>query len=243
MILAFFDFETTGKDLLNDRVTQLAVALYDSVDKKMLGCYSNTLYSEEYPPIHPDASKITGMTDERLKRVGELPRESFIILMHYFTKAEKIIGHNIRQFDLPILMEEMKRMLMPIEAFHNVIDTRFDLEIPDHIATRKLAYLAVEHGINAIGAHAAIFDVIMNAELFFKYDVDRTILLSQTPEIWIRAHVKFEGKDDAKDRKFRWDGKNKFWVKQIKENHYESEKENANFTVSKLENYTYPEEK
>jgi len=244
MIVAFFDFETTGKELKTDRVTQLAVALYDVETQRLMGCYSNTLYSEEYPPTHPGALAQTGLTDEYIKRCGELPREAFIILMHYFSKADYIVGHNIRQFDVEVLKEELKRMLINGAVFPNLIDTRFDLEIPEHIATRKLSYLAVEHGIAVVGAHAAIFDVMMNAQLFFKYDVARTIELSKSPEIWVRADVKFDDKQKAKDRKYLWDGTQKIWAKQIKECHYENEKNNSDFQVLKLDsNYKFPETK
>lgn len=244
MKLAFFDFETTGKDLKNDRVTQIAVALYDSDSRYLLSSFSNTVYSEEYPNTNDGALTVTGISDEFLIRCGELPRESFIILMHYFSKADYIVGHNIKKFDIPILMEEMVRMHLPITEIKNVIDTRTDIEYPEHIATRKLSYLALEHGIQVIGAHAALFDVITNAQLFFKYDLDRTIILSQSPELWIRADVSFDNKDKAKELKYFWDGKNKIWVKQIKELHYEDEKKRADFGVLKLsESYSFPEEK
>jgi DNA polymerase-3 subunit epsilon len=237
--LAFFDFETTGKDLENDRVTQLAVALYDSESRRLVGCYSNTLYSEEYPPTHPDAARVTGLDDDYIKRVGELPRESFIILMHYFGKADMICGHNIKSFDIPVLKAEMKRMLLPVESVANLIDTRYDLEIPAHIATRKLSYLAVEHGIPVVGAHAAIFDVIMNADLLFKYNFDRTLELAKSPDLWVRADVKFEQKDKAKEKNYRWDGRDgkKIWVKLIKEMNYDDEIKNSDFPVLKLPSY------
>ena len=241
MKIAFFDFETTGKDLVNDRVTQLAVALYDVESKRLLKSYSNTVYSEEYPPIHPDAALITHTDDAFLKRVGELPRESFIILMHFLNQADMICGHNIKGFDIPILKAEMERMLLPIETITNLIDTRTDLEYPDYLQTRKLSYLAVEHGIPLFQAHAALFDVITNAELLFKYAFDRTLELAKSPELWVRADVKFDGKEKAKERKYRWDGTNKIWVKLIKELNYDDEIKNASFPVLKLENYTYPE--
>lgn len=243
MILAFFDFETTDKEVKEARVTQLAVALYDSETQKMLGCYSNTLYSEEYPPMNPGAEAVTGISDAYLKRCGELPRESFIILMHYFGKADYVVGHNIRLFDLPILKEEMERMLLPIEKVKNVIDTRFDIIYPDHIQTRKLGYLALEHGIQVVGAHAAINDVMTNAALFFRYDIEKTIELSKSPDMYIRADVKFDDRQKAKDKKYNWDGVNKIWVKQIKEMHYANEKQTSDFEVLKLENYTPAEAK
>ncbi len=82
MKLAFFDFETTGKDVKTDRVTQLAVALFDTDDKRMISSYSETIYSEEYPPMNPDAAEVTKTSDEWLKRAGSLPYESFLILIN-----------------------------------------------------------------------------------------------------------------------------------------------------------------
>lgn len=242
MKIAFFDFETTGKNVETDRVTQLAVVIMDTETKKIISSYSETLYSEEYPPIHPEAAIVTKTDDAYIKRVGSLPYESFIILTAYFNRAEYIAGHNIKAFDLPILYAEMKRLHLPIDEIKNKIDTRFDIEYPKTIATRKLQYLAVEHDVQAKGAHSALFDVIMNAELFFKYDVTRTIELSASPEIWVRADVKYDDRQKAKDKKYMWDGSAKIWVRQIKRVFLEQEQTDSDFPILSLsETYKFPE--
>lgn len=242
MKIAFFDFETTGKDIKTDRVTQLAVCLYDTEDKRLIRSFSDTLYSEEYPSIHPDAAEVTKTTDAWIQRAGSLPYESFMMLLHFFNSADWIAGHNIRQFDLPVLEAELERMHLKMNPIQKCIDTRFDIEYPKTVATRKLQYLAIEHDIVAKGAHSALFDVIMNAELFFKYDINRTLELASSPEIWVRADVSFDNKQQAKDRKYLWDGTQKIWVKQIKEMFYDKEKTEAPFQVLKLQDgYKFPE--
>lgn len=238
MIFAFFDFETTDKDPKTARITELGVALY-SEKGKMHYAYSSTLYDESYPPIHAEASKITGIDDGHLKKWGRSPTFELSVLCDCLYSADFIVGHNIRNFDLPLLAEELKRVEIDDEYTKKPsIDTRYDIEYPEHLDIRKLPYLALEHGIIAQNSHAALSDVMTTASLFFKYDIEKTIARASSPTIFIQADVNFNTRDLAKERKYMWDGEKKIWVKEIKLCDYEKEeRQTTKFKITKLENY------
>jgi DNA polymerase-3 subunit epsilon len=241
MKIAIFDFETTDSDPMTCRITEAACAIYDSDTKKVLMSFSSLCWDESYDKIHPTASKITGLTDDLISRNGQAPRFVLAQIGAFFAQSDSVCGHNIRRFDINVLQQELKRNSLDIVDLPTVIDTRFDIEYPDHIETRKLGYLALEHGIFAGDAHAALSDVYTCASLLFRYPLDRTLELAKCPEIYIRADVSFDNKDKAKERKYNWDGANKIWVKQIKEIFYDKEKEESSFPVLKLPSYSPPE--
>ena len=222
MILAFFDFETTDKDPSTARITDAAVALVDSETQKIIQTFASNTWDESYEKIHPTAAAITGLSDEFIEKYGIPPRYALANFGTCMARAEYCVAHNGRAYDLPLLREELKRNSMELAIPAN-IDTRYDLDFPEHIDTRKLSYLAAEHGILASSAHSALGDVLTMKDLFFKYDINRTIELSKSPEIWVKAGVTFDTRELAKERKYSWFPNDKVWAKQIKELFIEKE--------------------
>ncbi|KKL74723.1 hypothetical protein LCGC14_2061990, partial [marine sediment metagenome] len=74
------------------------------------------------------------------------------------------------------------------------------------------------------------------------YDFDEILKYANSPNIWIRATVSFDDKQLAKDRYFKWDPTNKFWVKQVKELNIDYEEEKADFPIDLLPGYVYKEQ-
>jgi DNA polymerase III epsilon subunit-like protein len=241
MLLAILDFEATGTDVQTARITEASVILWDSSQKRIVEASSWLVKPEGYADIDPIVSALTGVSYEFLTKYGT--RASVVLPnVHAMCfRADYVVGHNIRRYDIPLFINELARDNPLLEyRFKPIVDTRFDIDYPEHIDTRKLGYLAQEHGIYAPHAHAAMFDCITTLELLKKYDLAEVIYNSTIPRIYVRADVKFEQKDLAKEQKYHWDGASKVWWKEIKQTDYEKEKSKCKFPVIVLKDYKPP---
>lgn len=238
MKIAFFDFEATDKDPETCRITQLAVSIYNEKGKELYH-YSSLVYDESYPQINETAAAITGLSLEQLKDYGISPGAALTHFNSVANGCDFLCAHNLRGFDWPLLSAECARLGL-IPPVSPCIDTRYDLPYPNHIETRKLLYLAAEYGFANPMAHSARHDVDAMAYLFFKFDLDTIITRSQSPELWLRADVKYDDRQLAKDRKFMWDGDQKIWVKKVKELDINEEITKAKFPILTLKNYKGP---
>jgi len=102
--LCFFDIESTGLNVLRDRIVQIAVIKY----KKNGG------EPEEYNqlvnpgiPISEDAMTIHGITPEMLKNKPTFLQISESLFK--FIGEADLAGYNSNRFDVPMLMEEFAR--------------------------------------------------------------------------------------------------------------------------------------
>lgn len=239
MLLGFIDSESTDIDPLTARITQYAISVYQD-DPNDGWCevwhYSGNLFDASYPLMNPVAQAITGIKRENLEVFGESPVDKMPDFLKAMAACDYVIGHNIRRFDIPLLEKECERygFTMPTCKY---IDTRFDLPYPDHIETRKLSYLCLEHKICTTNGHSARHDVDYTASLFFRYPIEEILKLASSPDVWLKAEVSYDDRDKAKNRKFRWDSVKKYWVKQVKECNVEKEKKEATFSISELANY------
>lgn len=234
----FWDLETNGIDTKTARITQIAFSVFDLVKQKELYHYSSLIKPSGEYEISSLNEEITGISKEQLNEFGSNFADCYSVFTRFSVLCDFSIGHNILGFDVPILTKEAADAGCGAPEFKEKIDTRFDLPIPSRIETRKLTYLAAEYGILNPGAHSARHDVLTCANLFFKFPLDEVIRRSKSPNVWLRAHVEFADKDKAKDKKFTFDSKNKWWVKNFKE--IDLKDQVFNFTVSQLKDYAGP---
>ncbi len=102
--LAFFDLETTGVNVANDRIVEISIL-------KAFPDGSTKLYTKRVNPDMPipaDSSAIHGIYDEDVKDeplFKELAHE-----VANFIKDADLAGYNCRNFDVPLLMEEFLRV-------------------------------------------------------------------------------------------------------------------------------------
>jgi DNA polymerase-3 subunit epsilon len=101
--LAIFDLETTGVDLVNDRIVQLSVIkVVDWKESDRL-----TLLINPGIPIPATATAVHGITDRdvivepKFFQVAEQVRDFF--------KGCDLAGYNIMRFDVPMLVQEFER--------------------------------------------------------------------------------------------------------------------------------------
>lgn len=241
MLLAVLDFESTATDVTTARITEAAVVLYDTDKKRIVETFSWLVQPNGYESIEPIVTALTGIDYEFLVKHGVARSEVLLAVHSLCFRADYIVTHNGRNYDLPLFVNELKRVNELVEYnFKPVIDTRFDIDYPEHIETRKLGYLAQELGIYAPNAHSALHDCLTTLSILCKYPLSEVIYNSTIPRIYVRADVSFDTKELAKQQKYFWDGKEKIWYKTVRETDYAKEKEKCSFPVLILKNYEPP---
>ena len=101
--LLFFDIESTGLSIAYDRIVELCfIKIYPNGNEE-----SQTLRFNPLIPISPDASAVTGITNED---VADCPtfKEKAAELAQIFSGCD-IAGYNSNSFDVPLLVEEFLR--------------------------------------------------------------------------------------------------------------------------------------
>ena len=101
--LIFFDLETTGVSVTNDRIVEISVVKVSPDGKKQI----TTRRINPQMPIPSGASEIHGIYD---KDVANEPTFDLIAenLLKYFSDCD-LAGYNVLKFDIPLLIAEFKR--------------------------------------------------------------------------------------------------------------------------------------
>jgi DNA polymerase-3 subunit epsilon len=101
--LAFFDLETTGLDVTNDRIIEIGIL-------KMNPDGSQESYSKRVNPEMPiskESAEITGISDDDVKNYPAF-RELAEEIAAFIGDAD-LAGYNSNKFDIPVLAEEFLR--------------------------------------------------------------------------------------------------------------------------------------
>jgi len=242
MIVAGIDFETTSVDPHTCHPTEFALVLWEAETNKIIEPMSFLI--DVPATIDIDNEHITGISKRLVTTYGYRWEETQVYILQRLVFADYLMAHNV-EFDRTIL----KRMVnwdnyygeKPFDDSH-WIDTMTDISYPEKIKTRSLPYLAAEHGFLNPFPHRALFDVMTMIQIASMYDFNEILKYANSPNIWIRATVSFDDKQLAKDRYFKWDPTNKFWVKQVKELNIDYEEEKADFPIDLLPGYVYKEQ-
>jgi DNA polymerase-3 subunit epsilon len=237
MLVCGLDFETTGLDLKNDRITEVGAVLWDTERGAPVQILSEMMYDKAYPALSEENVALTGITQGDLDTFGLAPTDVIPALFVLMEKADAIVAHNGLLFDKPMLAEECNRQAtaMPKKLW---IDTTTDIEFPKQIITRRLGHLASDHGFLNPFAHRALFDVCTMLAVAQRYDWQQITKYAMSPTLTIRADVSYHQREDAKKRNYRWNGETKEWTKSIKEFQLEQEKAEAKFNVAVLSRST-----
>lgn len=219
MFVLGLDFETTGVDPRKDEVIEVGAVVWDVERKKPAAIYSDLIPSDK--PLSAEVMKVTGLTDEDLRRWGQ-PLESVLKkLSNLASKCQYIVAHNGNKFDKLFLERLLQEF--PHPGFNSPwIDTLTDVPYPDQIVTRKLSYLAAEHGFLNMFSHRAVFDVLTMMKVVSMYDFNHILKTLNSPMLKIIAQVSYEEKSKAKDMGFRWDPNQRIWYMEIRKAHFEA---------------------
>ncbi len=108
--LAFFDIESTGTNLTNDRIVELCILKIKSNGEKTL----KTWRINPECPIPPEVTAIHGISDSDVANkptFAQVAKE----IMEYIAGCD-LAGYNSNQFDVPMLNEEFLRVEMDLRA-------------------------------------------------------------------------------------------------------------------------------
>lgn len=113
--LVFIDLETTGLNIMNDRICQIAIILvnHSQSDGQIVEMWQKTVCPGI--PISEEATKIHGIKNDYAKQCKKLSAYTDIIT-RYLTGAT-VVGFNSILFDLPLLTNEFKRIDKNFKGF------------------------------------------------------------------------------------------------------------------------------
>lgn len=154
--LIFFDLETTGLSVRDDRIIELAI-LRLSPQGDVL---ERVRRFNPGIPIHPEASAVHGIYDDDLK--DEAPFTSRARALFDLLDPCDLAGFNIRRFDVPMLIAEFRRADIAFEvADRKLIDMQaiFHKQEPRDLSAAARFYLGREHQ----EAHTALGDIRTSA--------------------------------------------------------------------------------
>lgn len=222
MILCAVDLETSGLKQDSARILEIALSLYDTVEKQSFETFSTWVWDHSYPPPFQEALAVNGLTVSGLQKRGLVPYKAFEVVLRYFNRADAVIAHNGTNFDKPIL--EKQASLFSVNLPTKVwIDTRFDFDYPVRFDCRSLVHLCANHNIVVKNAHRALNDVQLMLELCQFYDLNHAFERAKSPLIRVEATVPILRNAGVKTLRFRWDPKLKVWFKMIRELDFEKE--------------------
>lgn len=158
-VFTVLDFETTGLDPREDRICEIG-----AVRLTLTGAESSSLDLLVNPgrPIHPEASRVSGITDEMVKTAPgvELALPDLLAFL-----GDSVIAAHNASFDLGFLAAAARRAGLPAPS-NPVADTR-DLarEAFPGLPSYALQRLAASFGLAAGSAHRACDDARTCARL------------------------------------------------------------------------------
>lgn len=205
--LGVVDVEGTGPDPFTDAIVELSIV---AVDLEEGPSYTigekRTRRVKPWKPIPETASAIHGITNED---VAELPMfgayaRAVAELLEAF---EVLAGYHSRNYDIPILHEELRRVGLdgfPTDEMGDLLVRELDLHRawtelePRTLEGAVLKFLHREHE----GAHGAEADAIATAELIpamaEAFDVDLAMLEELSKPAWeVDRAGKFRRRDDG----------------------------------------------
>ena len=202
------DLETTGLEPSKDKIIEIGLVefgLNDGKDPVLLGMYGGL--EDPGVPLTGEIQSLTGLTDEALR--GQVIR--WDLVREAWDRASVIVAHNA-QFDRSFLMV---RPDFAKSAKHWACTMRHIDWASKGFGSRKLQYLAADHGFVNPFAHRAVFDCATTFRLSAPH-VRELINNSYEPEFKVIAvGSPFETKDILKRRGYQWDADGRVWHKTV----------------------------
>lgn len=157
--LAFFDLETTGLDVTNDRIIEIGIL-------KMNPDGSQERYEKRINPeipISKESSEITGISDDDVKDCPTFAKVAQEIAD--FIGDADLAGYNSNKFDIPVLAEEFLR----VESDFDMSARRFvDVQNIFHKMEQRTLAAAYQFYCNQdlSNAHSAMADIEATQQVF-----------------------------------------------------------------------------
>lgn len=192
--IVFFDLETTGVDVKNDRIVEFGYVKLTPDGDIARSCF----YINPGVPIPAEATAVHGIKDEDVSDMASFAVIAFGLAV--LMEDCDLCGHNARGFDVPLLLAEFKRYGLPAPKFNEIVDT---LEIFRAFFNHTLeSAFRVYMGSEMIDAHSAQADVDATAMIFaemverHELDPNPSILGSKPIDpTWLDREGKFKWVD------------------------------------------------
>lgn len=185
--IAFIDLETTGVNVSNDRIVEIAIIkIMPDGTKQVKRKLINPLI-----PIPSGASDVHGITDEMVKDAPSFKQVANEIKQ--FMDSCDMGGYNSNRFDVPMLMEEFLRAGVSFSVEGRKL---VDVQKVFHMMEQRTLGAAYKFYCNKTldGAHSAEVDATATWEVL-EAQIERYPQIGDTVE----SIVKFTGEDDIVD--------------------------------------------
>jgi DNA polymerase-3 subunit epsilon len=221
----FLDVETTGVDVANDRVIELAMVPFEFADDGTVYRVTEGYSGLQDPgrPLSPFVARLTGLSDDQL-RGQEIDADE---VRSFLEGVSLVVAHNA-QFDRPFF-EKTFPDLDPLPWACSVREVPWN-ELG--VEGRKLEYIAYRCGVFFDG-HRAEVDCqvgihVLAADWLGEGRTALSALLENSRRVSARIWAEgspFESKDLLKARGYRFDGAGKVWYRDLDADLLDGEKQ------------------
>ncbi len=156
--IVFFDLETTGVDVVNDRIVELCMVKIMPDGSRITG----TRRFNPLMPIPAEASAVHGITNDDVKDCPTLAQRAPQVAQ--FIDGCDLAGYNSNRFDVPLLVEELARngVHIPLDDIKMIdVQSIFYKKEPRTLVAALQKYC----GRELIDAHAAEADVLATIDV------------------------------------------------------------------------------
>lgn len=171
------DLETTGFSSKNDSIIEIAAikCTYNVPNDSQTVLPEQTIceFNELVKPastVPPNITKLTGITNQMLEDAD--PIETVLPKFIDFIGNSKLVGHNIKGFDIHFLNQACQNSGLP-EIKNRVVDTLpLSKKALPNLADHKLSTICSFYGIDDSNAHRALADCYMCNECYKRLKQD-----------------------------------------------------------------------
>lgn len=163
--ICFFDLETTGIDVVKDRIVEISILkIYPNGNKE-----SKTWLVNPTVPIPAHSTAVHGITDEKV--ANEPTFKELAPQIHTMIKDSDLAGYNSDRFDIPLLVEELLRAEIDFDIKNRV---SVDVQTIFHKKEERTLSAAYKFYCNQTleNAHSAAVDTNATYEIL-KAQLDR----------------------------------------------------------------------
>jgi DNA polymerase-3 subunit epsilon len=176
--LVFIDLETTGTQLSQDRIVEIALIRVNPDGSRHV---KRKLINPQIP-IPPASSEIHGITDEMVKDAPAFKQVANEVKQ--FIEHCDLAGYNSNRFDIPLLMEEFLRAGLPFDMGQCRL---VDVQKVFHMMEQRTLGAAYKFYCNKVleDAHSAEADALATLEIL-DAQVERYPQLGDTVESMLK---------------------------------------------------------
>lgn len=180
-----FDVESTGVDITEDEIIQIAAIKINS-NGEVIDTFEKFLKNKKSVA---SSEYVHGFSDEFLMKNGE-DKKAVLKEFIKFSEGAVIVGHNV-QFDINILTSELERLALgtpKFKAFYDTLDIyrRFYPNTNNH----KLETLSDIFKTNHKPSHDAMDDILATSELLVRAIKVDIIPTSMERMLYMKKHIK-----------------------------------------------------